>query len=74
MVLEIFIHVIPPSIEYSQPTTLPVSPLKERTPELELAHTTVSEVTMPPIDGASTKIVTLVEVSVKQTPLEIMTR
>ena len=56
------------SVDDSQRTTLPVSPIKVNVPVFDPEHTVVSELNVPPTVTGSTVIVTSVEFSSEHAP------
>ena len=67
--LEIVLHVLPPSVELSHLITLPVCPLSVSVPLLEPEQTVALEETEPPTETGLTVIVAAEELADEQTPL-----
>src|SRR5262245_449071 len=69
VVLVIGAHVLPPSVDCSHLTTLPVWPDKVRVPPFEPKHTAASPVTVPPTELAAMLMVAAEDAAGTQSPL-----
>ena len=67
--LEIVLHVLPPSVELSHLITLPVCPLSVNVPLLEPEQTVALDETVPPTETGLTVIVADEELAAVLTPL-----
>lgn len=67
--MEIFVQVLPPSVENSQFKIFPEYPLNVTVPLFELLQTLALPETVPPTDGESKEIVAEEEFACEQTPL-----